>query len=881
MGISTIPLSGDSLPAAVADTLLRLHADALPDLSGLTVLVPNHRAGQDFARSLARQSGLPALIPPHITPLKTWAANGLAGTSPEPHARRLARLHGVLRRETWLGNVDKWALTQELLTLADELSGARLGNEAATRIRALHSDALDSETRLIEAVWKTLNQDGSDPQACYARELDALIQQASKPLFGFALGPLTALEQHFLERYSERAPVQIFTSAAALSTASVNGENTRQRIAHTLHTAWRLNDPPIKSRAESLAQIYPQSPLLGQIKLYAAPHLEAEARAVASWVADQLQAGRRTIALIALDRESARRTRALLERLQVRVADETGWTLSTTAAAAVIDRWLECVARDFPHIELLDCLKSPFVLGDIAVRQDAVLALELAMRKQGVSHGMAQIRRLAQNEALDALPWLDTLRDGARSFTQSRASLSVWLARLHASLGALGAATLLATDAAGASVLATLDQAGRELADEREKYSFPEWRRWLNLALENASFMDTSIVSPVVLTSLPAARGRLFEAVAVIGADAQHLPARPAVGLFNQSTRMQLGLATSTEHALQTTEDLLQLLPQGPSLLSWQAWRDDEPKPASPLIIRLQTLHVAAWGCAIEPQLVAEPPATDSIQPAPTQRPTPAVAPERLPRRYSPTAYQTLIDCPYRFFVRNVLGLNTLDEADDTLDKSDYGNALHRILKCFHDANPTPEHAAARTLLQQLSEAEFAEFPAFTAMAWRIQWARIQPVYIDTWLAQVEAGWHFQSGETVRELTLDLPTLGTINLHGRIDRIDQKNDHLQVIDYKTSSTSILKKKCDAPEENVQLPFYAYLCDAAAAYLPLNDAVIAPLFLDGEKPVEAITLRLPTLLESVAQGAGLPAHGVDAICRHCDARGLCRKGMWAA
>lgn len=881
MGIATIPLAGDNFPAAVADTLLRLHADALPDLSGLVVLVPNHRAGQDFARSLARQSGLPALIPPHITPLKTWAAKNSTSTSPEPHTRRLARLHGVLRRETWLGNVDKWALTQELLALADELSGARLGNEFAARIRALHSDTLDSETRLIEAVWKTLNQDGSDPQACYARELDALVHQASKPLSGFALGPLTALEQHFLQRYSERASVQIFTPIAFPDAVSIHGESTRQRVAHTLHTAWCLSDPPIKSRAESLAQTYPQSPLPGQIKLYAAPHLEAEARAVASWVADQLQAGRRTIALIALDRECARRTRALLERLQVRVEDETGWTLSTTAAAAMIDRWLECVARDFPHIELLDCLKSPFVLGDIAARQDAVLALELAMRKRGVSHGMAQIRRLAQNEALGALPWLDTLMDGARSFAQSRASLSTWLARLHASLGALGATALLAADAAGASVLATLDQAGRELADDREKYSFSEWRRWLNLALENASFMDTRIASPVVLTSLPATRGRIFEAVAVIGADAQHLPARPAVGLFNQSTRTQLGLPTSAEYALQATEDLLQLLPQGPSLLSWQAWRDDGPKPASPLIIRLQALHVAAWKCAIEAQLVAEPPAANSIQPAPAQRPAPAVAPERLPRRYSPTAYQTLIDCPYRFFVRSVLGLDTLDEADDMLDKSDYGNALHRILKRFHDASPPLEHAAALALLQQLSEAEFAEFPAFNAMAWRIQWARIQPVYIDAWLAQVAAGWHFQSGETVRELTLDLPTLGAISLHGRIDRIDQKNDHLQVIDYKTSNTNILKKKRDAPEENVQLPFYAYLCDAAAAYLPINDAAIAPLFLQGEKPVEAITLRLLMLLESIAQGAGLPAHGIDAICQHCDARGLCRKGMWAA
>ena len=52
----------------------------------------------------------------------------------------------------------------------------------------------------------------------------------------------------------------------------------------------------------------------------------------------------------------------------------------------------------------------------------------------------------------------------------------------------------------------------RDLADDTEKYGFAEWRRWLNLALESASFVDASVASPVVLTSLPAARGRLFDA---------------------------------------------------------------------------------------------------------------------------------------------------------------------------------------------------------------------------------------------------------------------------------------------------------------------------------------------------------------------------------
>jgi len=860
---------GGALPHAVARHLLDQHADRLPDLSGLTVLVPNHRAGQDFAGALAQAAGRRALIPPTITPLKAWAETVADGRA-EPQARRLARLHGVLRRVDWLGAVDRWALANELLQLADELSAARLGGEIGSRIRALHAGSLDRETALIEAVWQALNNDGHDPQARYVRALDRLLGQiaaASQPIYGYALGTLTAVEQQFLERCAEHAPLTLFQP------------DTEADIAHTLQQAWQLPDPPLRDRAALLTQRIPASPLCDRITLVPAPHLEAEARAVATWVAGQLHAGNRELALIALDRETARRVRALLERMDVLAADETGWTLSTTAAAAVIDRWLECVASDFPHVELLDLLKSPFVLGEPAARQDQVLKFELALRRHGVSQGMADMQRLAHSE-FAALPvWLAALFDARQGFEQRRAPLAVWLERLIDSLAKLDAIPPLKADAAGASVLETLDNLRRDLADDSEKYGFNEWRRWLNLALESSSFIDASVASPIVLTSLPAARGRLFDAVAVIGADARHLPARPAPGLFSQATRAQLGLSTASDEA--EAADLMQLLIQGPALMSWQAWNNDEPNPASPLVLRLQALHRAAWGTDLPEQTIGAPPTQASLLPAACVQPAPTVSAAQLPRHYSPTAYQTLLDCPYRFFARSVLGIRELDEADETLDKSDYGNALHRILKAFHDSNPSLERDAALAQLNAISAAEFAALPAWTAAAWRSQWEKIQPAYIDAWLAHASQGWRYESGETDFAVPHTVAGLGEITLHGRVDRVDAKGDARYVIDYKTSAAQGLKKKLKAPDEAVQLPFYAWLCEAAAAYLPINEAPVAALELDGETDVAAISLRLPQLLEAIARHAALPAHGIDGVCQHCEARGLCRKGMWDA
>ncbi|MFZ5574511.1 MAG: PD-(D/E)XK nuclease family protein [Pseudomonadota bacterium] len=870
--LNRLALPGDAaLPEAVARHLLDVHADRLPDLSGLTLLVPNQRAGRDLARALAQAAGRGALVPPHITPLKRWAAEVARGR-PTPQARRLTQLHGVLRREAWLGDVDRWALADELLALADELSAARLGGDIASQLRALHAEALDRETALIEAVWQTLNRDGDDPQAHYAAALDTLageLAASPRPVYGYALGPLTAVETQFLARCAEHAPVTLLEPGVDAP------------LAQAFHAAWQCTEPPLLTRAKALAQTCPVSPLADRLRVAAAPHLEAEARAVAAWVAAQLQAGHRAIALIALDRETTRRVRALLERLDVLAADETGWTLSTTAAAAVVDRWLECVANDFPHVELLDLLKSPFVLGDPAARQDTVLAFELALRRQGVSQGAADMRRLAQRTfgaVPDGLARLFAAREG---FARKRAPLAAWLARLVDSLAALDALAPLSADAAGAKLLDAFATLRRDLDDDAELYGFAEWRRWLNRTLESLSFSDTGVDSPVVLTSLPAARGRRFDAVAVIGADARHLPPRPAPGLFSQATRARLGLPTATDEAAAATADLMQLLVQGPALLSWRAWNDDEPNPASPLVLRLDALHRAAWGAPLPAQAAGEPPARPSAPPAPCRAPAPSVAPAQLPRRYSPTAYQTLLDCPYRFFARSVLGLAELDEADEALDKRDYGNALHRILQRFHDSDPPRERDAALARLAALSADEFAALPAYTATAWASRWRPLQVAYVDAWLAWAAAGWRYQSGETDFAVPVEVAGVGEVTLAGRVDRVDARGEARAVIDYKTTAAQRLKKQLKQPDEAVQLPVYAWLTDATAAYLPIDEAPIAPLELDGDTDVAAISLRLPELIAALAAGAPLPAHGIDSVCAHCEARGLCRKGMWHA
>ena len=110
---------------------------------------------------------------------------------------------------------------------------------------------------------------------------------------------------------------------------------------------------------------------------------------------------RRAIAVVVQDRLVARRARALLERAEVLVQDETGWTLSTTSASTVLMRWLDNLDSQFHFQDLLDLLKSPFIFSawDAARRRSAVYRLEQLIRKHSVVSHLHRYRVLAGEDA--------------------------------------------------------------------------------------------------------------------------------------------------------------------------------------------------------------------------------------------------------------------------------------------------------------------------------------------------------------------------------------------------------------------------------------------------------------------------------------------------
>ncbi|MCX8005920.1 MAG: PD-(D/E)XK nuclease family protein, partial [Burkholderiaceae bacterium] len=728
-----------------------------------------------------------------------------------------AELYAALRANDWVRSSfgaapdALWTLARDILALCDELTFAAAGSVAAFEGRLQDSLArhyrqraarvLDPQAQLVLALWRARRDRGDGAAAALRRLLD-IAQGASAPLVYLTATAIERWESGFLDRYARGAPVLLIEASDAEAIA------TRPLLA----AAWpelvrpETAAPPLAQRARDLPAGQPSFAIL------AAASLEQEAMAVAQQVLDWLSAGVRSIALVALDRLTARRARALLERAQVRVRDETGWRLSTTAAAAAVMRWLDVAAGDLYWRDLLDWLKSGFALADRPHKPAIVAAFERAIRAEGVVQGAEAIGRAltAQAAEVSALQVLATLRAEAQTAQRAR-TLTQHVQALTGALAALGMREALAADAAGALVLDALQELCDALADAKVRATAAEFRALLAQRLEETGFVDRQVDSPVAMLSLPATALRSFDAVAVIGADAEHLPAAEIETLFlSSAVRAELGLPTTQHMQRRQAARFGALLAAAPRVaVTWRTVRaDDEPNRPSPLLERLLLVAEVAGIGPLQRAPAAPLYAVTGQAVAP---PAPC-APQRLPARLSIYDAQDLVDCPYRFDAHRLLGLRALEDVVELPDKRHFGQALHEALRAFHAQwgavdFAAEDPAALRASLAQHAQRAFspllARTPALLAYARRFE--GLIPDYIDWLRGHAAQGWRFAQAELACRRAFPLADGRTVELSGRLDRIDRRADGATlVLDYKARGASKLRAAVKAPDEEVQL-----------------------------------------------------------------------------
>lgn len=882
------------------DIVAHCHA-AQVALADALILVPNFHAAQHLNQQLVVASGREVIIPPQVMTFPAWAQTVNLGAAALVDSRRNALLYHALKAQGWFDTALLWAMCDEIAHLFDELTYQAVHlpldvDAFAAQLQAYYQSqqhqAVTFEARLVHDLWFVLNQAADSPAAHYALQLTQLAQGANAPLFVVGLSSLTQLERDCLDDYAQRADVRYFDVDAP-----------SDPVVLTLRAAWPDSlVTPLRQRAQQLHDDLPDSPLTQRLSFCGAISLEQEARVADTQIRLWLHQGKRDIAVVVQDRTSARRLRALLERAQILVRDETGWTLDTTTASTVVMRWLDAILTGIAYADVLDLLKSPYVLSGRtdAQRLLAVVQLEHGLRKQGPAQGWARLSDLLAADADAASEALLAMQAAASMIqTHQSASLAHWLDQLQRSLQALGISQRLADDAAGVALLDVLQQRRLELAADTGLFELAEFHRWLTRELANAAFVESDVESSVIFTHLAATRLRQFDAALLLGADAGNLPSLSQHGVFfNQAVRSALGLPTRAQEMAQIQADLQQLLvTTAPVQVLWQARSEGELNPISTWFERLDSLCQLAWGASLVDDGLRELAdkaavisADSATLPVSQSAPRPAVMSALVPEKISVSAYNALLACPYQYFARYMLGLNAVDEISADVEKSDYGQVVHLILRHFHERHALltalgHEHAVAELIAQ--TELDFAPLlrADYFARAWQSRWLAQIPSYITWQIAREREGWRWYQGEYDASQVLPLDNGWAIKLYGRLDRIDQIADAYAVLDYKTSASKGLKDKAEqGADEDMQLAAYALLLGGdigQAAFVSLDDGAVTTIAL-AQEPAAAAEIcetRLVTLFNQIHQAAPLPANGIDKVCQYCEMRGLCRRDYW--
>lgn len=959
-----IPYAQDPFEATAA-AITQRHGDAFPDLTRVVVLVPGGTAMQRLGRRLldaAHAAGHSALLGPCMDDLRRWLMHHhpVPGVVPNRHARELMLVEALQGHPRLFGRGSPWALAASLIELFDELTLNQVGlhdglDDFTRRLQSAYGvkqstlAPLTHEARVVYTLWQAWHQqvraEGlTDGQAAYIHGLSSLPEQLPDDVHFYFVGhyELLPAEQRLIRTLLDRDQATLLLHGAAdthpLADAFAAGTpgNTPtndapystlldQALANTHHPAQAASTPPadaradLKTRAQAFAARHRKSPADGRLLAWGAPGQEQEARAVELQVRRWLLAGHRRVGIVTDDRRLARRVRALLERADVPLRDSAGWALSTTSAAAALERWLESVEEDYYHQPLVDLLRSPFIFPDrersllqttvYRFEQDVVINENVARGLDRYRRALAsRQRRLETADFRDIHALLNDLeRAGSplRPFANDdRHAPHRLLDALNDSLRRLGLDRAFARDAAGEQVLRVLDELRHSLRQRNLSMTWTEFRSWLGRALEQNHFSPAPVTARVELLGLEQSTLGRFDALVFAGLDARHLPGEErATPFFNNSVRTELGLPDTTHQRRVKLYHFRRLLEAAPRImLTHCAEKTGEPIVPSPWLALLQAFHRLAYGTPLEDDDLGMHVALPHTlvtrgdgAPLPGRRfyPRPRVDRRLIPDTITATSHQQLVNCPYQFFAAQCLALSAPEPVTEKLQKSDYGNRIHLVLQAFHADVPNlpgPFHERlteqnrdrAQALLSQISNAVFKSDleDNFLHRGWLRRWEALLPAYLD-WEIKRGDDWRVEATE-VKAIQENFSPL--FKIKGRLDRIDTGSHGTAIIDYKTGA---IPDQDDIDYgEAVQLPFYALLLDRPVArveYVCLDKSRLSlKRYAEGDALAalrDRTAQRLAHIMKSMHDGAALPAWGDEETCEHCRMSGLCRRQSW--
>jgi ATP-dependent helicase/nuclease subunit B len=802
----------DSILKLAAAYTLQQFADQLPDLSQLVILLPGSDTAYQFDLSLGQALNAPqAIIPPWTGTLRQWFQQHVPPVHPEyalinDYARQCLFVDALQDYPDLFKEQNQWQVTQSLLSLFNELSlsQCKIFEQKSRLDDVLHQayglapdtesnsspesspgtyEHLNQESKLVYTLWHAWRQQLEDNQ-CYDQTTAYISrlnnwQEHIRENIQFLVvddSSLEPVEKQFIDLMIAHDRCRILDPArlqhdAIMASGSQNSENSLRRAFFTqcftrdtsTGTDAGINTETMKQRALTL-QSQPDILDARPYATYLASNDEDQVQAIDFHIRHRLLAGDNQIAIISEDRKLSRRLRAMLERSGIELKDQAGWSLATTQAATIIERWLECIEDDFNAFPLLDVLKSPFfnpALSDdgtpgrpltnesrqalknnvYRLENDIVFHENISSNLKQYKETMRRrLKRLGHwpassyDDLQQLLDYIDSTaavlsalykksaplkQSGQRQPEQQkgqRIALSDFIHSLKNSLQKLGVLDAYAADSAGTTLLHLFDQlvAGVEYADP--ELSWRDCRLWLGMALESQHFSPPTNQSVVRLMTLDQARNLQFDCIVIAGCEPQHFPGTASGSpVFNQAVRASLGLKTWEQAYRQRLGYFIQSMLSAPDVLITACHLEKgEEKPVSPWLEMMNRFFMLVYGKSpvdhllhqrIKPGSASPEAEFDTALPSPPVRPSLPLPAELIPERVSASACQRLVNCPYQFYAADGLRLKPPEEISTELRKSDYGERVHRILQLFHCSDPDNVQANNDAFNQDITEA--------------------------------------------------------------------------------------------------------------------------------------------------------------------------------
>jgi RecB family exonuclease len=169
--------------------------------------------------------------------------------------------------------------------------------------------------------------------------------------------------------------------------------------------------------------------------------------------------------------------------------------------------------------------------------------------------------------------------------------------------------------------------------------------------------------------------------------------------------------------------------------------------------------------------------------------------PPRIPDGLRVTAFRDYLTCPYRFYLRHVLGLKVVDDARVEMGGDTFGSLAHEVLAQLNRDEPAARGASVERVVRRLDELldrlvadRFGVRPAAAIALQREQLRYRLHRYAHWHVRQIADGWTTLAVERPFQAVLDIDAI-PFTLTGRIDRIDRhRSGALRILDYKSADT---------------------------------------------------------------------------------------------